>query len=95
MTAEQRATFRLLQRSELKVARAWTLKERFRQFWDYTYCGAAQKYFARWFWRATHSRLAPMAEMAKLIRRHLPNVLTYLQHGITNARVEALNATIQ
>lgn len=95
MTAEQRATFRLLQRSELKVARAWTLKERFRQFWDYTYCGAAQKYFARWFWRATHSRLAPMAEVAKLIRRHLPNVLTYLQHGITNARVEALNATIQ
>ena len=93
--AEHRATFRLLQRSELKVARAWTLKERFRQFWDYTYCGAAQKYFARWFWRATHSRLAPMAEVAKLIRRHLPNVLTYLQHGITNARVEALNATIQ
>lgn len=95
MTPEQRATFRTLQHTDLKVARAWTLKERFRQFWDYTYGGAAQKFFARWFWRATHSRLAPMAEVAKLIRRHLPNVLTYLQHGITNAGVEALNATIQ
>lgn len=95
MTAEQRATFRTLQSADLKVARAWTLKERFRQFWDYTYGGAAHKFFARWFWRATHSRLAPMAAVAKLIRRHLPNILTYLQHGITNAGVEAINATIQ
>ena len=32
MTPEQRATFRTLQHTDLKVARAWTLKERFRQF---------------------------------------------------------------
>lgn len=95
MTPKQRATFRTLQQTDLKVARAWTLKERFRRFWDYTYRGAAQTFFARWFWRATHSRLAPMAAVAKLIRRHLPNVLTYVRHGITNAGVEALNATIQ
>lgn len=95
MTPAQRTTFGALQASDLKVARAWTLKERFRQFWDYTYLGAAQRFFARWFWRATHSRLQPMAEVAKLIRRHLPNVLTYLRHGITNAGLEAINATIQ
>ena len=35
-----------------------------------------------------------MVEVAKLIRRHLPNLLTYLQHGITNAGVKALTATI-
>jgi transposase len=95
MTSEQRATFRTLQRSDLKVARAWTLKERFRQFWDCAYQGTAQHFFARWFWRTTHSRLRPMAEVAKLIRRHLPNVLTYLTHRLTNAGQEAVNATIQ
>jgi hypothetical protein len=56
--------------------------------------GAAQTIFARWFWRATHS-LKPMAAGAKLIQRHLPNVLTYLQHRLTNAGLEAVNATIQ
>jgi len=95
MTAEQRGTFRALQRSDLKAARAWSLKERFRQLWEYSYVGAAQKFFARWFWRATHSRLRPMAEVAKLIRRHLPNVLTYLHHRLTNAGLEAVNAVIQ
>jgi transposase len=95
MTEAQRATFRRLQRSDLKVARTWALKERFRQFWEYMYPGAAQTFFARWFWRATHSRLRPMAAVAKLIQRHLPNVLTSLRHRLTNAGLEAINATIQ
>jgi transposase len=95
MTDAQRATFRNLLRCDLKVARAWALKERFRHFWAYIYPGAAQTFFARWFWRATHSRLRPMAAVAKLIQRHLPNVLTYLRHRLTNASLEAVNATIQ
>ena len=95
MTDAQRATFRNLLRCDLKVARAWALNERFRHFWGYIYPGAAQRFFARWFWRATHSRLTPMAAVAKLIQRHLPNVLTYLRHRLTNAGLEAVNATIQ
>lgn len=95
MRPDQRATFRALAASDLKVARAWALKERFRQFWEYTYLGAAQRFFGRWFWWATHSRLKPMAEVAWMLRRHLPNVLTYLRHRITNAGLEAVNAMIQ
>ena len=37
MTPTQRVTFRALQGTDLKVARALALKKRFRQFWDYTY----------------------------------------------------------
>jgi len=77
------------------VGRAWALKERFRTFWEYRYPGAARTFFTRWFWRATHSRLKPMAAVAKLIRRHLPNLLTYLRHRLTNAGLEAVNAVIQ
>lgn len=36
-----------------------------------------------------------MAGVAKLIRRHLPTVLTYLRRGVTNAGLEAVNAVIQ
>ncbi len=53
MSVAQRQAFRALQHQDLKVARAWTLKEHFRAFWDYTYSGAAQNFFARWYWRAT------------------------------------------
>ncbi len=94
MSRQQRARFRELCAGDLRVARAWALKERFRQLWEYRYVGAAQRFFRRWFWRATHSRLGLMAKVAWLIRRHLPNVLTYLRHRITNAGLEAVNATI-
>ena len=82
----QRAAFRALHRQDLKVGRAWALKERFRTFWEYRYPGAARTFFARWFWRATHSRLKPMAAVAKLIQRHLPNLLTYLRHRLAGRR---------
>jgi transposase len=95
MRPDQRRAFRALQRQDLQVARAWTLKERFRAFWDYRYPGAARRFFARWFWRATHSRLTPVAKVAQLIQRHLPNLLTYLRHRVTNAGLEGVNAVIQ
>ena len=95
LTEEQRTAFRALQREDLKVGRAWALKERFRTFWAYRYPGAAQTFFTRWYWRATHSRLKPMAIVAKLIKRHLPNLLTYLRHRLTNAGLEGVNAVIQ
>ena len=35
-----------------------------------------------------------MIEAAKLLARHLPNVLTYFKHRITNAVAEGLNSKI-
>jgi transposase len=95
LSETQRAAFRALQREDLTVGRAWALKERFRTFWEYRYPGAATTFFTRWFWRATHSRLKPMAAVAKLIRRHLPTLLTYLRHRLTNAGLEGVNSVIQ
>jgi len=79
----------------LKVARAWTLKERFHPFWDYTYRGTAQTCFAAGSGAQPTVAWRRWWQSPLLIRRHLPNVLTDLRHSITNAGVEALNATIQ
>jgi transposase len=92
MSQEQAGTFRALLAQGLQVARASLLKEHFRAFCEYTRLRAARTFFRRWFWRATHSRLRHVVQVAKLIDRHLPNLLTYLtyiQHGVTNAALEA------
>ena len=87
--------FAALRTSTLKVARAWALKETAADLWEYRYVGAARKFFRRWYFWATHSRLPPMIEKARMLKTHLPNVLTYLRHRITNATAEGLNSTIQ
>jgi transposase len=87
--------FHALRTSDLKVARAWALKETVMRLWDYHYVGAARTFFRRWYFWATHSRLQPMIEKARMLRKRLPNILTYLTHRITNAASEGLNAKIQ
>lgn len=88
-------SFTKLRFSELKVARAWAIKESFRYFWDYNYAGWAERYFKKWYGWAIQSRLPPIKEKARMIKAHLPNILTYFKHGISNAVAEGLNSKIQ
>lgn len=94
-TDQQWREFRELRDSKLKTARAWALKEQAMLLWDYTYEGSARKHFAWWYRWATHSRLKPMVEKARMLKSRMPNILTYLKHGITNATSESLNSKIQ
>jgi transposase len=94
-TAAPWREFGALRSSTLKVARAWALKETVMRLWDYRYVGAARTFFRGWYFWATHSRLQPMIEKARMLKSHLPNVLTYLRHRITNATAEGLNSKIQ
>jgi len=66
-----------------------------RKFWEYRYAESARKFFQRWFFWASHSRLAPIIRAAKTLRSHLANLLTYFKHRISNATSEGLNSKIQ
>lgn len=87
--------FAALRDSTVQSARAWAIKESLRPLWEYTYVGAARTFFQRWYFWATHSRLAPIIKVARMLKAHLENILTYLTHRITNAVTEGLNAKIQ
>jgi transposase len=87
--------FEALKDQELKTSRAWAIKEQFRWLWEYRYAASARKFFDRWYAWATRSRLKPIIKVAKLLRRHLDNILTYFRHRITNAMSEGFNSRIQ
>jgi transposase len=70
------------------------LKENLRVLWDFPRRWQAATFFRRWYFWARHSRLPPMIEVARLIKRHLHNVLTYYIHPLTNALAEGLNSKI-
>jgi transposase len=94
MTDAQRLRFQDLQGLNLKVGRAWAIKEMFAEFWNYSYKGAARNFFKKWFGWATRSKLKPIIETAYTLKRHLENMLTYLDHRITNATAEGFNSVI-
>jgi len=92
---DQAIRFQEFRKSDMKVSRAWTFKEMFRRFWDYSYEGSARKFFSQWFGWASHSQLKPIISVAKRIKAHFENIITYLRHPITNAVTEGLNSKIQ
>ena len=91
----RRAEFDEIRKMKLKTGRGWAIKESLRGFWDYSYPKNAEKYFKRWYFWATHSRLKPMIKAAKTLKSHFPNILTYFKHRITNSVTEGLNSKIQ
>ena len=90
----RRAQLRALLGQNLKVARAWAIKEALRRLWDYHREAWARRYFARWFCWATHSRLEPMRYVAHMLKRRLDNILTYCRLRITNAVAEGINSKL-
>ena len=91
---KHRSLFDRLRGFNLKVGRAWALKESLRCLWTYLREGAARRFFKRWFFWATHSRLRPVFKVARMLRRHLDGIVTYCEHSITNGVAEGLNSKI-
>ena len=80
-----------LERLNLKINRAYLLKELFAQFWTYRRAGWARRYLKQWFWWATHARLPPLRDFAWMLRRHEDDILNYFRMPIDNGTVEGLN----
>ena len=87
-------SFRQLYHLNLRTSRAWWLKETFGAFLQYCYEGAARKFFADWLAQVTRSALTPMKKVAEMLFRHLPGLLNYLKHRITNAASEGINSQV-
>jgi len=90
-----RERFAALRALHLKTGRAWAIKESLRDLWEYRRRGWAVRHWRRWYFWATHSRLKPVIAVARMIRGHLDNVLTYVDHRITTATCEGFNSKIQ
>jgi transposase len=94
MEWQQRREFAELRNSELKTARAWALKETAMSLYNYVYEKPARKHFHWWYSWAVRSRLQPIKDVARMLKRRFENIITYVRHQITNAASESLNAKI-
>lgn len=80
---------------DLKTSKACAIKDNLRHLWDFKYEKNMRKYFEKWYFWATHSRIAPVNAAAKTLKTHINNIVTYATHQITNALGESINAKIE
>lgn len=63
---KHKSRLRSLSRQNLKTARAWAIKESFRELWGFRHSAWALRHFTAWYFWATHSRLEPLIEKARM-----------------------------
>ena len=78
------------------TARAWEIKELLRGLWKVTKEESELRaYFKKWYWKAAHSRLKPVCDAAKKLKRHLQGMIAAVLYGISNSATEGLNSKIE
>ena len=84
----------MLLKHPLKTARAYRIRLAFQELYDQP-AAVAASYLQRWYFWATHSRLAPMIEAARSVKRHWDGVLRWFDSKIANGLIEGINSLIQ
>ena len=95
MGLARRRRLKELRRQDLKVARAWTLKEQAAEIWALRDRTLADYAWEAWYQAAKRSRLAPVVKAAKTIWKHLEEILNAAVLGISNALSESINSKVQ
>ena len=67
--------FDTIKAKDLRVCRAWAIKENLRHMWDYRYEANMRNNFKRWYFQQVHSRLEPIKKAAKTLKAHMDNIV--------------------
>ena len=95
LSARQAQKLADLTKLDSKTAKAYQIKLALMRFWEIKCPKAAEQYLKKWYFWATHSRLAPVIKAAKTIKRYWQGVVNYTYSRITNGVVEGLNSKIK
>jgi len=85
----------LLDQESLKTVQAYQKKEAFKKFFDCKDKKEAQDFFNNWNEQVQKSEIAPLIKVGKMLEKHLPRLLNYFKHRVSNAMAESKNTMIQ
>jgi transposase len=94
LSARQRTQLDSLSAGNLKTGRAYRIRLAFQELYLQP-AKDAEAFLKKWYWWATHSRLPPMIEAARMVKRHWNGILRWFQTKIANGLMEAVNSLVQ
>jgi transposase len=95
LTATQAAQIGSLSRTNLKTVRAWHLRLAFQDIYAAGSRGWAEIVLDHWYAWAIRSRLEPIKDVARTIKRHRDGILAWFDSRIANGLIEGINSLVQ
>lgn len=84
-----------LSKLNLKTIRALNIRESFQNIYKTGSEKAFEILLKKWYFWATHSRLAPIVKVAKTIKAHWDGIIEWKRSQINNGVLEGLNSVVQ
>jgi transposase len=78
-----------------RTARAWVYREQLREILERKQINVVSSMLWQWCTNVMRSKVAPMKEVAKMIRSHFEGIVAWAQTRQTNGFLEALNGLFQ
>ena len=94
LTLDQAETLESLSRLKLKTARAYRMKLTFQEIYTLGKM-KAEAAMKAWYGWAVRSRLQPILDFARMLKRHWSGVFEWFTSNLTNAILEGLNSLVQ
>ena len=94
LTKNQQIAMDMIVKSNKRLYRAYLLKESLRSVFKYD-SKAAIIELDRWLGWAQRCRITEFVTLGKKIKRHKTAILATITHGLSNARIEAINNKIK
>ena len=95
LSERQRDTLENLPTRHLKTARAYQIRLAFQDLYHQPSTEAATDFLKKWYFWATHSRLEPIIDAARTIKRHGHGILHWFDSKIANGLIEGINSLVQ
>jgi len=95
VTASDQERIETVQRRNLRVYRAYLLKETLAEILDGRQQHVARRKLLEWIDWAQRSRLPPFRKVARTLKAHLDGIVAYVRTGFSNGRTEGLNGKIR
>jgi len=91
---ENKSSLQTLLELNKPLFQSYLLKNALKSLWTYIYPKSASKYLDKWISWAKESMLKPLIKFAKGLDRDRKEILSFIRHRVTSAKLEAFNATI-
>jgi transposase len=95
LSVAQSVTLDALSRMHLKTARAYRLRLAFQEIYNAPTHEWGELILDRWYSWAIRSRLEPMKQVARTIKRHRNGILAWFDSKIANGLIEGINSLVQ
>jgi len=95
LTDDQAEKLSELVQYNLRVVRAYLMKEDFERFWEYRSAYWSGRFLDAWCTRAMRSKIEPMKKFVRMVRKHRELLMNWFHSkGLSSGTVEGFNNNV-